>query len=151
MGVISLKDYKNPNIRRELIMKHYSTPSFKNALSEADINAYSNHCVDELHISLTFNSNVLKTAKWDGIGCAIFQSSTDIMLGLIIGKTKEEINYLLINYENLINQINEKVDEEAIGKLMIYSDVKAQLNRLNCANMVSQALIKFLNNKNTRD
>ena len=143
MVVISLMDYNDSNIRRELIMKHYSTPHLKSTLKRNDIDAYSNHCVDELHIQWEFEGDILKKANWDGQGCAVFQSSSDIFLLLSIGKSKKEIKELAINYENLINNNNEIIDESMLKDLMIYKNVKTQLNRLDCANMISQAILKI--------
>ena len=123
-------------------MKHYSHPIHKKELERKDISKYSSQCVDELHIQFEWNGDILKTAKWDGIGCAVFQSSSDIFIGLMIGKTKKMIKNLVDNYENLINQNGKEYNKELLGELMIYQNVKAQLNRLNCANMISQAIIK---------
>lgn len=142
MGVISLKDFNNPNTRREIIMSHYSSPKLKDKLERNDLDAYSNHCVDELHIQWEFEGDKLKTAKWDGVGCAVFQSSADIFLENAIGKTKDEIQELTIQYENLINQNGKEYNEELLGELMVFKNVKVQLNRLNCANLVSQVILK---------
>lgn len=142
MGVISLKDFNNPNTRREIIMSHYSSPKLKDKLERNDLDAYSNHCVDELHIQWEFEGDRLKTAKWDGVGCAVFQSSADIFLENAIGKTKDEIQELTIQYENLINQNGKEYNEELLGELMVFKNVKVQLNRLNCANLVSQVILK---------
>lgn len=135
-------DFNNPNTRREVIMKHYSTPTLKSEIKRNDVEAFSNHCVDELHIEWEFDSDKLKTAKWDGKGCAVFQSSSDIFLELSIGKTFEEIKELANEYEKLINQDGD-VNEEMLKELMVFQNVKTQLNRLHCANMISQAILKI--------
>lgn len=142
MGVIFLKDFNNPNVRREIIMSHYSSPRLKSKLERNDLDAYSNHCVDELHIQWEFEGDRLKTAKWDGVGCAVFQSSSDIFLETAIGKTKEEIQDLAVQYENLINQNGKEYDAVLLDELMVFKNVKVQLNRLNCANLVSQVILK---------
>lgn len=139
-----MTDYNNPNIRRELIMKHYSAPDNKEKIEKPNLSHYSNHCVDELHIKWEFSSNRLKSIKWDGIGCAVFQSSTDIFINQIKNKEKNEILRVSIEYENLINNNGEFFDERNLGDLMIFKNVKSQLNRLNCANMISQLMIKEL-------
>ena len=137
-----MKDYNDNNLRREIIMKHYSTPDNKESIENPDLSHFSNHCVDELHIKWEFDDNVLKMAKWDGIGCAVFQSSSDIFLNIIKNKNKDEIKKVALEYEKLINQSNEEIDLELIGDLQVFKNVKKQLNRLNCANMVSQAILK---------
>lgn len=136
--------YNDPTVRRDLIMKHYSAPILKKELEREDINHFSTQCVDELHIQWTFERGVLKEANWNGIGCAVFQSSSDIFLIQIINKTKEEILEIAQQYENMINQNKKGWSPEIIKDLAIFENVKAQLNRLNCANMVSQSILKKL-------
>lgn len=143
MEVIFLKDYNDNNVRREIIMEHYSKPKNKEIIEKADLSNFSNHCVDELHIKWEFDNNRVKTAKWDGIGCAVFQSSADIFIDMIKDMPKEKVIELANAYEDLINQ-RDSGDEQLLGDLMVFKNVKSQLNRLNCANMVSQAIIKEL-------
>lgn len=138
-----MADFNNQNVRREIIMKHYSSPDNKGEIDKSDIDQYSNHCVDELHIQWSFENNKLSNVKWDGIGCAVFQSSSDIFLNIAKNKTLEEIKDLANQYENLINQNGQPFDEELLSELMVYKNVKEQLNRLNCANMISQAILKY--------
>ncbi len=136
--------YNNPNTRRKIIMKHYSNPQLKRKLINESFSHFSTQCVDELHIKWTFKDNVLKEVYWDGQGCAVFQASTDIFLLKSINKTKNEIIEISINYENMINQ-NKKIWSECLlGELVIFKNVKTQLNRLKCADMVSQAILKKL-------
>lgn len=135
---------KDQKLKREVMMEHYSNPKFKGKLEKQDISYHSTQCVDELHIEWEFVSDKLKKAKWDGVGCAVFQSSADIFIELIINKSKQEIIDLAYEYENMINQSNNDYDLEKLGKLAVYSNVKSQLNRLYCANMISQAILKEL-------
>ncbi|MCK5806941.1 MAG: hypothetical protein KAG91_00925 [Mycoplasmataceae bacterium] len=127
----------NPEQKRELIMKHYSTPTFKREEITSSIDHFSQQCVDELHIQLS-KDEVL----WSGVGCAIFQSSSDIFISKIQNSSKEEILKLVENYENMINDNGESFNEELLGELLIFRDVKKHLNRLHCANMISQSLNK---------
>ena len=127
----------NPDQKRELIMNHYSKPEFKNNDIKSNIDHFSQQCVDELHIEIKND-----TVKWNGIGCAIFQSSTDIFISKIQGSSKENILELVEKYENMINMTAKPLDEKFLGKLLVFNDVKKHLNRLHCANMVSQAFKK---------
>ena len=135
---------KDNNLKREIIMEHYSSPKLKTQIEKADVDHYSQQCVDELHIKWEFASDKLKSANWDGKGCAIFQSSADIFLGYAIGKTKEEIINLANKYEDMIHQRETNIDEEHLKELSVFHNVKTQLNRLYCADMISQAILKTL-------
>ena len=135
--------------RREIIMQHYLHPIYKQEILKPDVSYYSTQCVDELHIKWIWKDNKLMDIKWFGLGCAIFQSSSDIFVSLLIGKTKKEILNITIEYEKMINQ-NKKFNEKILKELVIFQNVKLQLNRLNCANMISQLILKnkFINSQN---
>ena len=132
--------YKDPNYRRKLIMKHYMNPLLKKQSDKKEtIYYHSNQCVDEVKIYLTMEDNIVKDVSWDGQGCAVFQSSTDIFLSMIKNKNVEYIKTLIKNYEALINRVG-SYDEKILGDLMIYFNVGEHLNRAVCAKMVSDAM-----------
>ena len=132
--------YKDPNYRRELIMKHYMKPLLKKQSDEKEtIYYHSNQCVDEVKIYLTIENDVVKDVFWDGQGCAVFQSSTDIFLSMIKDKDINYVNTLIENYEALINRVG-SYDENILGDLMVYFNVGEHLNRAVCAKMVSDAM-----------
>lgn len=136
-----MTSFKNIDTKRKLIMKHYNKPLFYKEFNEkADIVSYSNQCIDQFHIKWKFENEKLIEVFWYGKGCAIFKSSVDIFLELILNKSKKEILNLAKEYEKMINQ--KPFNEKMMQKLIIFQNVKKQLNRLHCANMISQAIIK---------
>ena len=135
---------KDNNLKREVIMDYYSTPKLKSKLESTDIDHFSTQCVDEIHIKWDFENGKLTKVNWDGVGCAVCLSSTDMFLEKTLNKSKDEILELAYQYENMINQNGQPYDENLLEKLLVYSNVKSQLNRLYCANMISQAIIKTL-------
>lgn len=138
-----MTSFKDIDIKRKLIMKHYNKPLFYKEFNEkANIDSYSNQCVDQFHLKWKFKNQKLIEVFWYGKGCAIFKASIDIFLELSLNKTKHEILNLATEYEKMINQ--KSFNEKMMGKLIIFQNVKKQLNRLNCANMISQAIIKHI-------
>ena len=136
---------KSVNAKRKLIMKHYENPLFyKHFKEKADISAYSKQCVDQMHIKWKFVNDKLIKVSWYGKGCIIFKASVDIFLELSLNKSKKEILNLAREYEKMINQ--KAFNEKLVQKLIVFENVKKQLNRLYCANMISQAIIKKLEN-----
>ena len=136
---------KSVNAKRKLIMKHYENPLFYKEFKEkAHISAYSKQCVDQMHVKWEFNNNKLIKVSWYGKGCIIFKASVDIFLQLSLNKSKKEILNLAKEYEKMINQ--KAFNEKIVQKLIVFENVKKQLNRLYCANMISQAIIKKLEN-----
>ena len=47
-------------------------------------------CGDDIILQLKYNDGILEEASFVGEGFAISQASADIMINLVIGKTKEE-------------------------------------------------------------
>lgn len=131
--------------KTEIIMKHYSKPINKVEKLDKNIKQvylHSSSCVDEIFLHLEIKSKKIVDGKFEGVGCAVCLSSSDIFLEEIKNKTIEEAKTIALNYHNLINQ--EKFDEDKVGKLVIFSNVKTHLNRLNCASLIEEAFQKFI-------
>ena len=90
---------------RQIIMDHYSNPSFKHAPNgEGYISTHmhSDNCIDDINVYLLIKDNKVEDACFDGIGCTITTASTDIMCGLLIDKNKEEAFRIIDNYLHMI-------------------------------------------------
>ena len=75
------------------IMDYYKNPRNKGTLE----NSTSKHegknvsCGDQIAVSVQIENGILKNAKYDGVGCAVSQAATDMLLDEIIGKKVEDI------------------------------------------------------------
>ena len=81
------------DMMRSIIMDHYSNPSHKHQPKKegyTKIHMHSDNCIDDMDIFVLIENNVIKDACFDGVGCTIATSSSDIMCELLIGKTIEE-------------------------------------------------------------
>ncbi len=134
----------NPMEKRKIIMERYYHPKFKGTIKNIEpIKRFSTQCVDKLDLYLRWEKDILKDAKHDSVGCAVFLSSTDLFLEKIIGKTKQEICDITKHYDLMINKMG-VYDKDMLGKLVIFDNVKTHLNRLLCANMVSELIKSIL-------
>ena len=72
--------------------EHNLRPEFKHDLPDADIvlEGVNPSCGDDIWLKLKVDGDVITDGAFVGDGCAISQASADIMLGMIIGKTKDE-------------------------------------------------------------
>ncbi len=131
--------YKDKKWRRKLIMSRYKNPIHGGELDVEPLQRYSDQCVDQITLYIEWNGDVVKSAKHTSKGCAVFMASTDLFIDYIIGKTRESIKIFIKNYENMINQ-NLPYDADSLGELIIFDNVKTHLNRLTCANMISELL-----------
>jgi nitrogen fixation NifU-like protein len=60
----------------------------------------------------------------------------------LIGKSVEEADVIIKNYQNMINE--EDYDKELLGELNAYDEVYMQPNRKKCALLPSNAVEKIL-------
>jgi nitrogen fixation NifU-like protein len=82
------------DLYRELIIEHYKNPDHRGSLDPHDISFEDENplCGDHIRIDLRVDENgIIKEAAFDGHGCAISQSSTDLLLDSIIGKSVEDV------------------------------------------------------------
>ena len=79
-------------------MEHSSDPDYKYEMECATCTheGVNPSCGDDLTLSLRINDKgVIEEAAWQGIGCAVSQASADMMIDLVLGKTKQELKQVL--------------------------------------------------------
>ena len=83
---------ENRNFYNEILTEHNMRPEFKHELPDANIvlEGKNPNCGDDIFLKLKVEDGVITDGAFTGDGCAISSASADIMLGMIIGKTKEE-------------------------------------------------------------
>lgn len=121
-------------IKRTIILEHYQNPKNKGLIDDDSykkINTNSESCIDEIDLMLKLEDNKIADIKFDGEACAICTSSTSIMTTLLIGKTLEEADYIINNFENMINE--KEYDKSVLGEALAYDDIAQQPNRKKCA------------------
>lgn len=136
--------YNDPKQRRRIIMDRYTNLHNKGVLEDAtlEIEQYSSQCVDWLKMSLKIENNTIIDVKFIGEGCAVFLSSTDLMLDKIKGQTITQAKKIASEYHQVIQ--NKPYDLTMdLGELMIFTNVKVHFNRLHCAEMVALAIEKI--------
>ena len=135
------------NFYNEILTEHNMHPEFKHDLSDADIvlDGVNPSCGDEIQLKLKDGDTIVDGA-FVGDGCAISQASTDIMLGMIVGRKKEEA----LKLGNLfMRMIRGEATEEEIDSLEEASslrDIAHMPARVKCAMLgwrtLSEALKK---------
>lgn len=83
---------ENKNFYNEILTEHNIRPDYKHDIADADIvlDGVNPSCGDEIQLKLKLDGDVITDGAFVGDGCAISQASTDIMLGMIIGKKRED-------------------------------------------------------------
>lgn len=83
----------NSEIYRETILEHYANPVNAGDIPDADATArdFNPSCGDVVEIQAKFSDGIVKDIKFRGEGCAISQSSVDILLDIVKNKTIAEV------------------------------------------------------------
>ena len=126
---------ENRNFYNEILTEHNMRPEFKHELPDANIvlEGKNPNCGDDIFLKLKVEDGVITDGAFTGDGCAISNASADIMLGMIIGKTKEEALQL---GELFLKMIKGEASDEEIDQLEEASalkDIAHMPARVKCA------------------
>ena len=135
------------DLKRSIILDNYQNAN-KKYISNGDeftkINTRNVSCIDNLDIYIDMDGNVIKDISFEGEACVISISSTNILINLLIGKSKEEALYIIDNYLKMINE--EEYDKEVLKELLVFDDTGKQPSRIKCATLTANGIKKFLEN-----
>ena len=83
---------ENRSFYNEILTEHNVRPEFKHDLPDADIvlEGVNPSCGDDIFLKLKVEDDTIVDGAFVGDGCAISQASADIMLGMVIGRKKED-------------------------------------------------------------
>ena len=135
----------NKEIKREIILDNYQNPVNRGLIDDKTYilkNTNSDSCIDNIDLMLKIVDNKIVDARFDGEACAICTSAVSIMIKKIIGKTINEAEEIITNYQNMINE--KEYDKDLLGELNVYDDIYLQPNRKKCALLPSDAVEKIL-------
>lgn len=125
----------NRSFYNEILTEHNVRPEFKFAIKDPDIHleGVNPNCGDDIWLDLKMDGDTIVDGSFTGDGCAISQASADIMLGMIVGKKKEEALRL---GETFMKMIQGEATEEEIDSLEEASalkDIAHMPARVKCA------------------
>ncbi|MGL4343333.1 MAG: iron-sulfur cluster assembly scaffold protein [Metamycoplasmataceae bacterium] len=129
--------------KRKIIMKHYLNPEnrIENTDKIFDKKSYchSDSCADDLSL---FQKN--EKLWFQGNGCAIYISSADIFISNYHKNNISLDKMVLIYQKMLMNEENiSDKEKEILGELLIFKNVKKQMNRLECALLITKGIEKL--------
>ena len=83
---------ENRSFYNEILTEHNVRPEFKHNMEDADIvlEGVNPSCGDDIFLKLKTEGDTIVDGAFVGDGCAISQASADIMLGMVIGRKKDE-------------------------------------------------------------
>ena len=80
------------NFYNEVLIDHNLHPVHLHDLpcATCSVSGMNPSCGDQLTLNLSIENGIITAGSYTGVGCAVSQASTDIMLDLVIGKTPAE-------------------------------------------------------------
>ena len=132
---------------RAIINEHNLSPLHKHDLPEADLTlrGVNPSCGDNIVLRLKVEDGVITDGAFTGDGCAISQASADMMLDLVIGKTKEEALHLSDVFGRMIKGGASAEEVEELEEASSLSDVSHMPARVKCAVLSWHTLENALN------
>ena len=120
----------------EVIGEHSRSPENKGELAAATVRerGHNPSCGDEITLELQIEGDIIKDAAFTGVGCAISQASTDIMIDLMRGKTVEEAQRLAQLFTSMIKrEVTDDAALEELDEAIALKNISNMPARVKCA------------------
>ncbi len=120
----------------EIINEHNLNPFHKYHLEGANftLEGVNPSCGDDIILNLKVNEDgMIEDGSYEGEGCAISQASADIMLDLVIGRTKEEALHLSELFMRMIKEGITDEEKEELEEAGILESIQHMPARVKCA------------------
>jgi len=131
-------------IYQEVILDHYRNPRNFHAMPEASHHATGHNplCGDRFEIFLQVEDGIVRSATFEGNGCAISTASASLMTEAIKGQPLEEVHRLFNDFHNLLTDpdADAEASGESLGKLEALSGVRLLPVRIKCATLAWHTL-----------
>lgn len=140
----------DPNLKRSIILEHYQHPKNKGLFEDNSyikINMNNESCIDEVNLMVKIEKDKIEDIHFDGEACAICTSASSIMVETLTGKTIEQAQTILNNYNNMINE--QEYDKEILEQAIVYHDIAQQPNRKKCALLAWWGMEKIIKGRKT--
>ena len=141
-------------IYTQLIMEHNRSGHNKGNLENPDYleRGHNPSCGDDISLEVKFDGDIIVDAVYNGVGCAISQASTSMMIDLIKGKS---INEALKDIELFMAMIKKEVmdDEELeeLGDAFVLKNISNMPARVKCAILAWHTLNEIIKKRQNKE
>lgn len=138
------------NIYTELIAEESRNPENRHHLDAPTVTLKGRNpsCGDEITLELQVENDVVKDASFTGVGCAISQASTSMMIDLIKGESVEEAKRLAGLFLGMIKgDITDDDELEDLGDAIALKNISNLPARVKCAVLSWHTLDNALDGK----
>lgn len=128
---------------QERILDHYRRPRHKGTLERATgVHGVKNPlCGDDVSVAVLVRDGVVVEARYTGTGCSIMQATASMLMELVPGRTREEIEALARQFDAML--VSGTADA-SLGELDALAGVATFKARHKCARLPWQALLGAL-------
>ena len=126
---------ENRSFYNEILTEHNIHPEFKRDLPDADIvlEGVNPSCGDDIWLKLKTDGDTIVDGAFVGDGCAISQASADIMLGMVIGRKKDEAVRLADTFMRMIKGEASEEEIDSLEEASALRDIAHMPARVKCA------------------
>lgn len=135
---------------QELVLDHNNRPRNKRKIENASNTAdgYNPLCGDMVSVFLKVEDGVIADVAFQGVGCAISQSSASMMTQNVKGKTVEDAEALFEFFHSMVTRDpGTEFDSGSLGELEALAGVCAFPNRIKCASLAWHTMAASLDPK----
>lgn len=135
-----------------ILTEHNLHPLHKQVLKDANLalEGVNPSCGDDIVLQLKVENGKITDGAFAGSGCAVSQASADMMLDLIIGKTKEEALKLSDIFLKMIHDEATPDEIEQLEEASSLQDISHMPARVKCAVLGWHTMEEMLNDKNEK-
>ena len=125
----------NANFYNDILIDHNLHPLHKTKLENANfvLEGVNPSCGDDIILQFYVEDDIIKDGAFEGDGCAISQASADIMLDMVIGRTKEEALHLADLFVRMIKKECTAEEMEELEEAGALQDISHMPARVKCA------------------
>lgn len=137
---------ENKTFYNEILTDHNLHPGHKHGLDDANLalEGVNPSCGDDIWLKLKVEDGVIVSGAFEGDGCAISQASADMMLDLVIGKTKEEALRLADIFSRMIKGTVSDEELDELEEASALQDIAHIPARVKCAVLGWRTLTEML-------
>ena len=119
----------------EILTDHNLHPAHKHDLPDANLvlEGVNPSCGDDIWLKLKVENDKIVDGAFVGDGCAISRASADMMLDLIIGKSKDEARKLADIFLRMIKGTVSEEELDALEEASVLKDIAHMPARVKCA------------------
>ena len=126
---------ENKTFYNEILTEHNLHPYHKHKLEDANLvlEGVNPSCGDDIFLELKVEDGVVVDGAFEGDGCAISQASADMMLELVIGRSKEEALHLADLFLKMIKGSITDEEKDELEEASVLQDIAHMPARVKCA------------------